>query len=324
MSSAPTSPSARRLAAEKGVDITTLEGTGAHGHVLKQDIIEARQPTVITRLFASPLARRIATERKIALDGLHGSGPNGRIIEADVLNAKTGMAGDAPYEEIRLSAMRKTIARRMTEAKQTIPHFYLSMDINIDKLLALRTDYNALDPDNKTSINDFIVRATAMALEEVPEVNVQYTEEHLRQFSRADIAVAVAVKGGLITPIVRDAGSRDVRTIAFETKALAEKARAGGLMPEEYEGGTISISNLGMYGVREFSAVVNPPHGSILAIGAGEKRAIVVDDEIVAATMMSINMACDHRAMDGAIGAQFLGALKQLLEEPLRLILADQ
>jgi len=318
MSLPPTSPSARRLAAEKGVDISTLEGSGTHGHVLKQDILGLGSSD---RLFASPLARRIAGDRQVALEGIIGSGPNGRIIEADVLGARQGAAGDAPYEEVRLSAMRKTIARRMTEAKQTIPHFYLSMDINIDRLLAVRTDYNALDPDRKASLNDFVVKATAMALAEVPEVNVQYAENHLRQFSRADIAVAVAIKGGLITPIVRDAGSMDVRAIATETKALAEKARAGALVPNEYEGGTISISNLGMYGVKEFSAVINPPHGSILAIGAGEKRPVVIDNEIVAATMMSVNMACDHRAMDGAVGAQFLGAFKKLLEEPLRLII---
>ncbi len=317
MSTAPTSPSARRLAEEKGVDIGALEGSGPRGHVLKEDVMNLSTSST-GRVFISPLARRTATERQIALERIIGTGPNGRIIEADILSA--GQSG-APFEEVRLSAMRKTIARRMTKAKQEIPHFYLSMDANIDRLLAIRADYNTLDPNNKASLNDFIIRATALALAEVPEVNVQYAGDHLRQYSQADIAVAVAVKGGLITPIVQDAGNLTVREIAQEAKALAERARAGQLMPEEYEGGTISISNLGMYGVREFSAVINPPHGSILAIGAGEKRPVVIDDEIVPATMMSINMACDHRAMDGAVGAQFLAAFKKLLEEPLRLII---
>jgi len=318
MSDTPSSPSARRLAEAKGVDISTLEGSGPRGHVLKEDVLNISVAGT-DRLFASPLARRTALERQLALESIIGTGPNGRIIEMDVLNA--GPSGATAYEEVRLSAMRKTIARRMTEAKQTIPHFYLALDVNIDRLLAIRADYNALDPDNKASLNDFIIRATALALAEVPEVNVQYAGDHLRQYHQADIAVAVAIKGGLVTPIIRDAGALDVRQIATAAKALAERARAGGLTPNEYEGGTISISNLGMYGIREFSAVINPPHGSILAIGAGEKKPVVIDDEIVAATMMSINMACDHRAMDGAVGAQFLAALKKLLEEPLRLII---
>ena len=322
MNDVPASPSARRLAEEKGIDLSTVQGSGAGGRILKQDVMDITTPAAAQtdRLFASPLARRLASERNIALENLVGSGPGGRIIKLDIDNAGSG-AGDTPYEEVRLSAMRKTIARRMTEAKQEIPHFYLAMDVNIDRLLAIRADYNALEPDRKASLNDFIIRATALALQEVPEVNAQYAGDHLRQFSQADIAVAVAVKGGLITPIIRDAGGMDVRAIAAESRRLADKAREGQLMPEEYQGGTISISNLGMYGVREFSAVINPPHGSILAIGAGEKRPVVIDDEIVPATMMSINMACDHRAMDGAVGAQFLAALKKLLEEPLRLII---
>jgi pyruvate dehydrogenase E2 component (dihydrolipoamide acetyltransferase) len=323
MIEAPTSPSARRLAEEKGVDLSTVEGSGPRGHILKEDVVGATGSGT-SRLFASPLARRTAAERQVALESIIGTGPLGRIIEVDVVKAQPGTAGDGAYEEVRLSAMRKTIARRMTEAKQTIPHFYLALDVNIDRLLAIRSDYNALDPDNKASLNDFIIKATAMALAEVPEVNVQFAEDHLRQYQQADIAVAVAIKGGLITPIIRDAGTMVVRQIAAESRALADRARAGALRPEEYQGGTISISNLGMYGIREFSAVINPPHGSILAIGAGEKRPVVIDDDIVAATMMSINMACDHRAMDGAVGAQFLASLKRLLEEPLRLILPDQ
>ena len=316
----PSSPSARRLAEEKGINLNRVDGSGPGGRILKEDVLAATGAASGSRLFASPYARKLASERDINLLEVSGSGPNGRIIAADLDN----MSSDLPFTEVRLTAMRKTIARRMTEAKQTIPHFYLSIDVDIDRLLAIRADFNALAENDKASLNDFIIRATALALQEVPEVNVQYAGDHLKQFHQADVAVAVAVEGGLITPIVRDAGSMDVRTIAAETKRLASRARMGALMPEDYQGGTISISNLGMYGIREFAAVINPPHGSILAIGAGEKRAIVVDDEVVPATMMTITMACDHRAMDGAMGASFLATLKRLLEEPLRLILPPE
>jgi pyruvate dehydrogenase E2 component (dihydrolipoamide acetyltransferase) len=316
----PSSPSARRLAEEKGIDLNRVDGSGPGGRILKEDVLAATGAATGSRLFASPYARKLAAERDIDLLEVTGRGPNGRIIAADLENISSNL----PFTEVRLTAMRKTIARRMTEAKQTIPHFYLSIDVDIDRLLAIRADFNALAENDKASLNDFIIRATALALQEVPEVNVQYAGDHLKLFHQADVAVAVAVEGGLITPIVRDAGSMDVRNIAAETKRLASRARMGALMPEDYQGGTISISNLGMYGIREFAAVINPPHGSILAIGAGEKRAIVVDDEVVPATMMTITMACDHRAMDGAMGASFLAALKRLLEEPLRLILPPE
>jgi len=316
----PSSPSARRLAEEKGIDLNRVDGSGPGGRILKEDVLAATGAATGSRLFASPYARKLAAERDIDLLEVTGRGPNGRIIAADLENISSNL----PFIEVRLTAMRKTIARRMTEAKQTIPHFYLSIDVDIDRLLAIRADFNALAENDKASLNDFIIRATALALQEVPEVNVQYAGDHLKLFHQADVAVAVAVEGGLITPIVRDAGSMDVRNIAAETKRLASRARMGALMPEDYQGGTISISNLGMYGIREFAAVINPPHGSILAIGAGEKRAIVVDDEVVPATMMTITMACDHRAMDGAMGASFLAALKRLLEEPLRLILPPE
>jgi pyruvate dehydrogenase E2 component (dihydrolipoamide acetyltransferase) len=308
------------LAEEKGIDLNRVDGSGPGGRILKEDVLAATGAATGSRLFASPYARKLAAERDIDLLEVTGRGPNGRIIAADLENISSNL----PFTEVRLTAMRKTIARRMTEAKQTIPHFYLSIDVDIDRLLTIRADFNALAENDKASLNDFIIRATALALQEVPEVNVQYAGDHLKLFHQADVAVAVAVEGGLITPIVRDAGSMDVRNIAAETKRLASRARMGALMPEDYQGGTISISNLGMYGIREFAAVINPPHGSILAIGAGEKRAIVVDDEVVPATMMTITMACDHRAMDGAMGASFLAALKRLLEEPLRLILPPE
>ena len=323
------SPSAKRLADENNLNIAAVAGTGKDGRVLKEDVQNALKGGAAApapsshRIFVSPYARKLAGDQNIALEGIIGTGPGGRIIGADILalEGKSPVAaGEGPYEEIRLNAMRKTIARRMTEAKQEVPHFYLTVDINIDRLLSLRSDYNGLERGPKVSLNDFIIRATAIALGELPAVNVQFGGDHIKQFSQADIAVAVALDGGLITPIVRDAGNKDVAAIAADMVDLAERARGGKLMPEEYQGGTISISNLGMYGIREFAAVINPPQGSILAIGAGEQRAVVIDDEIVKATMMTVTMACDHRAMDGAIGAQFLGILKEIIEHPLQLL----
>ncbi len=233
------------------------------------------------------------------------------------------MLAPAAYEEIRLSAMRKTIARRLSESKRTIPHFYLTVDIELDELLALRKKLNARGERDgiKLSVNDFIIRAMALAIKRVPDANVQFAEDKLLRFARADIAVAVAVKGGLITPVIRGAETKTLVQISAEMKALADKARAGALTPEEYEGGTISLSNLGMYGIKQFDAVINPPQAAILAIGAGEPRAVVKDGEIAVATVMTATLSCDHRAIDGATGADYLAALKDLLEDPLALLL---
>jgi pyruvate dehydrogenase E2 component (dihydrolipoamide acetyltransferase) len=336
-------PSARRLAEEEGVDLSAVKGTGPDGRITKGDVLAAvgggttpvaAVPDVASgRVFASPMARKLAAERGYELTDIAGSGPNGRVIKADVEafapRAKPAAAvpmaapvtGDAPFEEVRLSTMRKVIAKRMAEAKQTVPHFYLTIEVEIDKLLDVRKDLNDVAGEGpKLSVNDFVIRAAALALKQFPDANVQYAGDTLRRFSRSDVSVAVAIDGGLITPIVKGAESKTVAAISTEMKDLAERARKGKLAPEEYQGGTISISNLGMFGVKEFLAVINPPQASILAVGAGEKRPVVRNDQLAIATVMSVTMACDHRAMDGAIGAQYLQVFKALLEHPVRLL----
>ena len=283
-----------------------------------------------TRVKASPLARRIAANKGLDIATIQGSGPNGRIVKRDVENAQPSAAPvaaqaaistDAPYETVKLSTMRKTIAKRLSESKQTVPHFYLTVDANIDKLLAARVEVNAQLDGEKISVNDFIIKAVALALKKVPDANVQYAGDHLLKFSRSDVSVAVAIEGGLITPVVRDAANKGLLAIAREVKDLAGRAREGKLMPEDYQGGTFSISNLGMFGVKEFSAVINPPQAAILAVGAGEKRPVVIDGKLEVATLMSMTLSCDHRAIDGAVGATYLQALKGFLENPASMLL---
>ena len=227
-----------------------------------------------------------------------------------------------PFEEVKLPGMRKVIARRMTESKQTVPHFYLTIECAIDALLAQRKQLNAkLEAQGvKLSVNDFVIRASALALKQVPAANVQYAGDMMYRFERQDISVAVAVENGLVTPVIRDAGSKGLAAISQEMKALAAKARGGKLMPEDYQGGTFSISNLGMYGIREFGAVINPPQGAILAVGAGEQRPVIKDGAVAVATMMTCTLAVDHRALDGAIGAEFLAAFKTLIEDPMMML----
>jgi pyruvate dehydrogenase E2 component (dihydrolipoamide acetyltransferase) len=334
-------PSARRLAEEEGIDLSGVKGSGPDGRITKGDVMAAagggakpaaKGAGASRRIFASPLARKLAAEKGYDLAEISGSGPDGRVIKADVAaftpSARPVAApsvapviGDAPFEEVRLSTMRKTIAKRMTEAKQTVPHFYLTIEVEIDKLLEIRKDLNDVAGDGpKLSVNDFVIRAAALALKQFPDANVQFAGDKLRRFSRADVAVAVAIDGGLITPTVKGAEGKTVAAISAEMKELAARAKDGKLLPDEYQGGTISISNLGMFGVREFLAVINPPQASILAIGAGEKRPVVKNDQLTIATLMSVTMACDHRAMDGAIGAQYLQVFKALLEHPVRLL----
>ena len=297
------------------------------------------------RVIASPLARRMALHAAIDLATIRGSGPQGRIVKADIeaaLAAPAGVppaaaaaaarppqpapfapvAGDPPFAEKPHSAMRRTIARRLTEAKQTIPHFYMTVDCEIDELLRVRKVLNAGAAEaDHISVNDFVVRAAALALRQVPAANVSWREDALILWQRADIAVAVAIEDGLITPIVRGADQKGLAQIAAETKDLAQRARAGKLKLEEFQGGTFTISNLGMYGVREFAAVINPPHGGILAIGGGEARPVVREGELAIATVMSCTLSGDHRAVDGAVGAQFLAAFKRLIDEPARMLL---
>jgi pyruvate dehydrogenase E2 component (dihydrolipoamide acetyltransferase) len=309
------------------------------------------------RIFASPLARRMAQLAGLDLNMITGSGPRGRIVKADIeaaLSAGRGapaampgrpavapqappaapipapalskervlaLAGNPPYTERPLTAMRRVIARRLTESKQTIPHFYLTVDCEIDELLKFRTELNAKSDAYRISVNDFVIRATALALRQVPAANASWSDEAILLWDSVDIAVAVALDDGLITPIVKNADRKGLATIANETKDLAARAREGTLKLEEFQGGTFSISNLGMFGVRDFAAVINPPHGGILAVGAGEQRPVVKDGALSIATVMSCTLSCDHRAVDGAVGAQFLAAFKKLVEDPLTMLL---
>jgi pyruvate dehydrogenase E2 component (dihydrolipoamide acetyltransferase) len=304
------------------------------------------------RVFSSPLARRIAKDAGIDLAALSGSGPRGRIVKADVEKAKTQgvpakaaapaavaapvAAAPAPapskpalqpmpwqsYTEQPNSGMRKTIARRLSESKQTVPHFYLTVDIELDALMALRKQLNDRDGANyKLSVNDFIIKASALALKKVPAANAMWTDNAILLFDEVDISIAVATEAGLITPVIRKADQKGLSTLSNEMKDLAKKARDGKLKPEEFQGGGFTISNLGMFGIREFSAIINPPQSCILAVGAGEQRAVVRGGAVAVRTMMSCTLSVDHRSVDGAVGAQFLAALKPLIEDPLQLML---
>ena len=284
-----------------------------------------------TRLFASPLARRIASQNDLSLDTVVGTGPNGRIIKADVEAAlqkppvtaapiATGVtSGEARF--VPHSAMRRTIAQRLTQSKQEAPHFYLTVDCEIDGLLAARKAMNAAADDGvKISVNDMIVRAAAHALMKVPDVNGSYEEEGCRYYADADICIAVALDGGLVTPVIPAAQTKGLAEISQISKTLASQAREGTLPASAYQGGTFTISNLGMFGVREFAAVINPPQGAILAVGAGEQRPVVKDGALGIATVMSVTLSADHRVVDGALGAQWLQVFKQTIENPVLML----
>ena len=297
------------------------------------------------RVIASPLAKRIAADKGIDLVTIEGSGPGGRIVKSDVDGAQPRVAGpaavappsaptpaatapatafvsDIPHLAVKLTNMRKTIARRLTESKQTVPHIYLTVDIRLDALLKLRGELNAaLEPRGiKLSVNDLLIKALGAALVQVPACNVSYTPEALIQFHRADVSVAVSTPTGLITPIMVDAASKAVSAISTEMKALADKAKAGKLQPHEFQGGTASLSNMGMLGIKQFEAVINPPQGMIMAIGAGEQRPYVIDGALAIASVMSATGSFDHRAIDGADGAKLMQAFKALVEKPLGLV----
>jgi pyruvate dehydrogenase E2 component (dihydrolipoamide acetyltransferase) len=289
-------------------------------------------------VFASPLARRIAKDAGIEIGRVNGTGPHGRVIRADVdafiasggataasggIFAGSGMTfAAAGSKTVPHSNMRKVIARRLSQSTQTIPHFYVTMDCDIDALLALRKEINETDGTLKISVNDFVIRACALALRKVPETNVSWGDDGMVVYDAADISVAVATDaGGLITPIVRAAERKGLAAISAEMKDLAARARVGKLKPEEYQGGTFSISNMGMFGVRDFTAIINPPQSCILAVGAGEPRTVVHDGDIAIATLMTLTMSCDHRSVDGALGAKLLGAIRELIEHPVRLVL---
>jgi pyruvate dehydrogenase E2 component (dihydrolipoamide acetyltransferase) len=307
--------------------------------------------TSSTRVFATPLARRLAKEKGIDLGNISGSGPHGRIVKNDILiadvtnsnnnqeslanpvlrsNVKqasgssiTNLYADREFKEIPLNSMRKTVAKRLTEAKQNVPHFYLRKEIKIDQLLQVRSRLNAHleEKNNKLSINDFIIKSCALALQSVPTANAIWAEDKILQLKPSDIAVAVSVEDGLFTPVIRDADTKSLSNISKEMKELAEKARSKKLMPNEYQGGSFAISNLGMFGVDNFDAVINPPHGAILAVGRGLKKPIVNDDDSISvANLMSLTLSVDHRVIDGALGAELLGSITKYLEDPILML----
>ena len=312
------------------------------------------RPTVTRAVFSSPLARRLAKEAGIELARINGSGPHGRVIARDVEEARSGKGLKAPgaapsgapalapsmsdkqilalfepgsYEIVPHDGMRRTIAQRLTASVQTVPHFYLTMDCDIGKLLAAREEINATAPKDKEkkplyklSVNDFVIKAMAIALQRIPNCNVSWTESGMLKHRHSDIGVAVAMPGGLITPIIRKAETKSLSTISSEMKDFAARARARKLKPEEYQGGTTAVSNLGMYGINHFTAVINPPHASILAVGTSEERPVVRGGKIEIAHMMSVTLSCDHRAIDGALGAELIGAFKMLIENPVMMM----
>jgi pyruvate dehydrogenase E2 component (dihydrolipoamide acetyltransferase) len=306
------------------------------------------------RIFSSPLARRLAKDAGIELARIMGTGPHGRIIARDVEEAKSGKGLKAPaaapsagpaiapsmsdkqilalfepgsYEVVPHDGMRRTIAQRLTASIQNVPHFYLTIDCDIGKLLVAREEINAAAPKDKEkkplykiSVNDFVIKAMAVALQKIPNCNVSWTESGMLKHKHSDIGVAVAMPGGLITPIIRKAETKTLSTISNEMKDFAGRARARKLKPEEYQGGTTAVSNLGMYGINHFTAVINPPHATILAVGTSEERPVVRDGKIEIASMMSVTLSCDHRAIDGALGAELIGAFKQLIENPVMMM----
>ena len=341
---------------EDGEDSSDIETNDAEN---KQDVVDIikndeKIPVVKSektglssskeRIFATPLARRIAKSTYVDLANIKGSGPYGRIVKADVqsnnVNASEKMPitqitssvtsetiktmyKDREFAEIPLDGMRKVIANRLTEAKQTIPHFYLRKSVNLDKLLIIRSEMNAglIDQGIKISVNDFIVKASSLALQDIPQANGVWAKDRILQMTSSDVAVAVSVEGGLFTPVIFDSEKKTLSSLSLEIKDLASRARKKKLSPNEYQGGSFAISNLGMMGVENFDAVINPPHGSILAVGAGTKKPIVKEDgAISAATIMSLTLSVDHRAIDGALGAEFLARITHYLENPLTML----
>ena len=300
-----------------------------------------------TRIFASPLARRLAAQGNIDLSGVKGTGPHGRIVKRDLEGAPTGVAKpatasapapageprkvqslaqmgipDGSYDLVPLDGMRKAIARRLTDSFRDVPHFPLTIDCRIDGLLAARTKVNALlEKDGvKVSVNDFVIKASAMALKAVPEANASYSPEGIAMHHHADVAMAVAIDGGLITPIIRKAETKTLSQIATESKDLAKRARDRKLKPEEFQGGTFSVSNLGMFGIKAFASIINEPQGAIMSVGAGEQRPVVVNGQLAVATVMTVTLTCDHRVVDGAIGAKFLQVFKAMIEDPVTML----
>ena len=302
------SPLARRIAEQKGLDLSQIKGSGPHGRIVKADIENATQT-------AAPKAAAGATAPSASAPAAMATGPSSDTV------AK--MYADREYEEITLNGMRKTIAARLTEAKQTVPHFYLRRDIQLDALMAFRAQLNKqLEPRGvKLSVNDFIIKACALALQEVPDANAVWAGDKVFKLKPSDVAVAVAIEGGLFTPVLKDAEMKSLSALSAEMKDLAARARDRKLAPHEYQGGSFAISNLGMFGIDNFDAVINPPHGAILAVGAGSKKPVVgADGELAIATVMSVTLSVDHRVIDGALGAELLNAIKANLEAPMTML----
>ncbi|HBM14204.1 MAG TPA: pyruvate dehydrogenase complex dihydrolipoamide acetyltransferase, partial [Rhodospirillaceae bacterium] len=311
------SPLARRMAENEGLDLAKLSGSGPHGRIVKRDIEDA---------LSSGAGKATAASDTAPVDAPKAAAPAAAKAAAP---AEAVPSADDPIfmmlpeaEAVPHSNMRKTIAKRLTESARDIPHFTLQVDVEIDKLLAMRKQLNERDgADYKISVNDFVIKATALALTRVPDCNVAYTDSAILKFKKVDMAMAVAIDGGLITPIIKDCASKGLATISKEAKALAAKARDGKLSPEEYQGGTFTISNLGMFGVKTFTSIINPPQGGILSVGAGEQRPVVKDGALGMATVMSLSLAVDHRCIDGASGAALVKELKALIEDPIALML---
>lgn len=303
------SPLAKRIAKEKGIDLASVQGSGPHGRIVKSDLNNAKAGTAAPRPMATPTAAAApAAKAPIAAP----SGPSAQVL-AD--------AYGIPYKLVPNSGVRKVIAKRLLESKQTVPHYYLTVDCQLDALLKIRKDLNDAAQGYKLSVNDFIIKATALALVKVPAANSSWMDDAVVMYERADVSVAVATDNGLITPIIKNAAQKSLKDISNEMKDLAGKAKDGKLKPEEFQGGTISVSNLGMFGIRQFSAIINPPQSAILAIGAGEERVIVKDGQMKVANVMTVTASFDHRTIDGAVGAEFLSAFKTLIENPMGLIL---
>jgi pyruvate dehydrogenase E2 component (dihydrolipoamide acetyltransferase) len=284
------------------------------------------------RVFASPLAKRIAEQKGISLASVKGTGPRGRIIKADIetwtpsaaagASAVCASEGGFPtYKAVPVSGMRKIIAERLSVSKQTIPHFYLTIELEMDALLQVREQINRSQDKVKVSVNDMLIKALALALRQVPEANAAWAGHELRYYESADVSVAVAIEGGLVTPVLRQADARSLLDVSYEMKRLAEAARAGKLKPEDWQGGTITLSNLGMFGIDQFEAIINPPQACILAVGACVKKPVVKDDQIKIASLMKATLSADHRVVDGAVGANFLSAFKDIIHKPLRMLL---
>lgn len=330
------------LLLEKGEDASTLSNYTASGATSvqsseKDDVVvstvNSSTPLIVEdkgdRVFATPLARRIADQKGISLNEVQGSGPHGRVIKADIEaftpSIKTTNAvptfNVGGYNDIKLSNMRKVIAKRLTESKQTIPHFYLTVQCELDNLLAMRTEINiAREKDGRISVNDFVIKALAMALITTEDANVMWMGDSMREFSTVDLSVAVAIDGGLVTPIIKNAELKTLSQISAEMRDLATRAREGKLKPEEFQGGTFSLSNLGMYGIDHFNAIINPPQAGILAVGAGVEQPVVKDGQIKIATIMTATLSVDHRAIDGAVGAKLLVNFKKFIENPVRML----